>query len=184
MEKKIDRRILKTKRAIESTFVEMLIKDGFDQITIKDITEKADISRKTFYLHYVDKYDLLDKIVNVELEKLEKICDEKKEKGIIEGTVIWFKYFEENKIFFGALFASNNTVSFRKRLLEFMMNELRKKMKNISLETNIEILTRFLGMAILGIIESFVLDELNNTTEEIAKEVGRLVEENLSLSNK
>ena len=58
METNIDRRILKSQKAIQNAFLEMLLKDGFDMITIKELTEKADISRKTFYLHYVDKYEI------------------------------------------------------------------------------------------------------------------------------
>ena len=68
METNIDRRILKSQKAIQNAFLEMLLKDGFDMITIKELTEKADISRKTFYLHYVDKYDLLNAVVNKHLE--------------------------------------------------------------------------------------------------------------------
>ncbi len=36
---------------------------NFEQITVKGITEEAEIGRKTFYLHYLDKYDLVDSIV-------------------------------------------------------------------------------------------------------------------------
>lgn len=181
MENKIDRRIIKSQKLIQSTFLEMLIKNGFDEITVKKITEKADISRKTFYLHYLDKYDLLDTIVTKRLEELEEICENKKEKGFIEGTVIWFNYFDQNKDFFSALFSSNSTVSFRKRLLDFMMNQLSKKINDINPEKNSEILRRFLGMAVLGIIESFILGELNSSTEEIATQVGKLLAQNISL---
>ena len=90
METNIDRRILKSQKAIQNAFLEMLLKDGFDMITIKELTEKAYISRKTFYLHYVDKYDLLNAVVNKHLEELGIICEKKKEKGFVEGTVIWF----------------------------------------------------------------------------------------------
>lgn len=178
---KIDRRILKSQKAIQSTFLSMLIKDGFDEITVKKITEQADISRKTFYLHYLDKYDLLDTIVNKKLEELEEICEQKKEKGFIEGTVIWFNYFDENKDFFSALFSSKSTVSFRKQLLDFMMNQLSKKINNIDPDKDPEILIRFLSMAVLGILESFILNELNSSTEEIAKQVGELLLHNISL---
>lgn len=180
---KIDRRILKSQKAIQSTFLSMLIKDGFDEITVKKITEQADISRKTFYLHYLDKYDLLDIIINKKLEELEEICEQKKEKGFIEGTVIWFNYFDENKDFFSALFSSKSTVSFRKQLLDFMMNQLSKKINNLSADKDPEILLRFLSMAVLGILESFILNELNSSTEEIAKQVGELLLQNISLSS-
>ena len=176
---KIDR----SQKAIQSTFLSMLIKDGFDEITVKKITEQADISRKTFYLHYLDKYDLLDTIINKKLEELEEICEQKKEKGFIEGTVIWFNYFDENKDFFSALFSSKSTVSFRKQLLDFMMNQLSKKINNLSADKDPEILLRFLSMAVLGILESFILNELNSSTEEIAKQVGELLLQNISLSS-
>lgn len=75
---KIDRRILKSRQAIQSTFLQMLVKEGFDEITVRNMTEKANISRKTFYLHYMDKYDLLDKIVDDHIAQLREICDQKK----------------------------------------------------------------------------------------------------------
>lgn len=85
METNIDRRILKSQKAIQNAFLEMLLKDGFDMITIKELTEKADISRKTFYLHYVDKYDLLNAVVNKHLEELGIICEKKKIRGLLKA---------------------------------------------------------------------------------------------------
>ncbi len=183
MNDKVDRRIIKSQKVIQSTFLTMLIEDGFDKITVKKITEQADISRKTFYLHYVDKYDLLDTIVNKQLEELGKLCEQKKEKGFIEGTVIWFNYFEQHKAFFSALFISESTVSFRKRLLDLMMDQLSKKINKINPEKDDEILLRFLSMAVLGIVESFTLDQLNASTEQVAKQVGELLAQNISLAS-
>lgn len=181
MDNKIDRRIIKSRKLIQSTFLTMLIKDGFDDITVKKITEQADISRKTFYLHYLDKYDLLDTIVNQNLNELEEICEQKKDKGFIEGTVIWFNYFDQHKDFFSALFANKSTVSFRNQLLDFMIDQLRKKINTLDSKKDPELLIRFLSMAVLGIIESFVLDELHSSTDEIAKQVGELLAQNISI---
>lgn len=183
MDNKVDRRIIKSQKAIQSTFLTMLIEDGFDEITVKKITEEADISRKTFYLHYADKYELLDTIVNKQLEELERICEQKKEKGFIEGTVIWFNYFEHHKSFFAALFVSKSTVSFRKQLLDFMMNQLSEKINQVNPEKDSGILLRFLSMAVLGIMESFILNELNDSTEQIAKQVGELLEQNIQFAS-
>lgn len=79
---KIDRRIVKSRQAIQTTFLQMLVKEGFDEITVKSITEQANLGRKTFYLHYVDKYDLLDKIVDDHIVQLREICDQKKIWGL------------------------------------------------------------------------------------------------------
>lgn len=64
----------------------------FDTISIKEITEFAQIGRKTFYLHYIDKYDLLDQIVSEKLIELEQISEAKKSLGIQEGTQLWFEF--------------------------------------------------------------------------------------------
>ena len=54
-----DRRIRKSKLAIQSAFINLLRHKDLDKITIKDITTLANVNRGTFYLHYEDKYSLL-----------------------------------------------------------------------------------------------------------------------------
>lgn len=60
----MDLRIKRTQSAIKKSFFELVEKKGFEHISVKDITDNAMISRNTFYLHYSDKYDLLNKICN------------------------------------------------------------------------------------------------------------------------
>lgn len=179
---KIDRRIIKSQNAIQSAFIEMLITDGFDEITVKNITEKANIGRKTFYLHYLDKYNLLDKIVDDHLDQLKEICYEKQNKEFIEGTIIWFEYFKEHKPFFAALFRSNSTLSFQKKLLTFIMGEIEKKLNtDTSVNKNIDkhIILKFLGTAVMGILESYVLDEIDSDVAFVATQVGELIRRNI-----
>ncbi|MFT4105322.1 MAG: TetR/AcrR family transcriptional regulator [Lacrimispora sp.] len=182
MESKIDKRIIKSQAAIQSTFLEMLADRGFDEITVKDIADKANISRKTFYLHYVDKYDLMDRIVDQRLMDLKDICELKKDMKFVEGTVIWFQYFERHQAFFSALFMSQSTTLFRKRLLDFMADQLIPKIKKDNGGDYDLILKKFLSMAVLGILESYFLNELGDDLEQVAKRVGRLVEQNLLMN--
>lgn len=58
-----DVRIIKTKKNIEESMISLLETKDFRRLTIKDICQKAMISKSTFYTHYLDKYDLLEKIV-------------------------------------------------------------------------------------------------------------------------
>ncbi|MBU3171719.1 TetR/AcrR family transcriptional regulator [Clostridium estertheticum] len=59
-----DVRIIKNKRNIEAALINLLKEKDFIHITIKDICEASLTSRSTFYSHYLDKYDLLEKIVH------------------------------------------------------------------------------------------------------------------------
>ena len=49
---------------------------GFEAITVSDLTKKADINRGTFYLHYKDKYDLLEQSEEEIFVELDRIAEE------------------------------------------------------------------------------------------------------------
>ncbi|MEJ1114625.1 TetR/AcrR family transcriptional regulator [Paenarthrobacter sp. CCNWLY172] len=58
-----DRRVRRSKRAIRSAFIALVLERGFNAITIEDIINAADLSRATFYTHYRDKDGLLSDVV-------------------------------------------------------------------------------------------------------------------------
>lgn len=60
---KTDIRIIRTKKAIENAFIEILSEKSFTKITIEEICKKANVNRMSFYNHYEDKYDLLNVII-------------------------------------------------------------------------------------------------------------------------
>ena len=54
-----DRRVRKTKKAIQEAYFRLLEKKRTEKITVAEITREADIDRKTFYLHYTSVQDLI-----------------------------------------------------------------------------------------------------------------------------
>lgn len=61
---KTDPRVLRTRKLIMDSFIELSGKKEFKDITIKDITTEAMINRATFYYHFEDIYDLLEKVLS------------------------------------------------------------------------------------------------------------------------
>ena len=59
----IDSRVLKTEQAIKEAFMELVKEKGYNQVTVSDICKKSIINRNTFYLHYLDKDDLVGKML-------------------------------------------------------------------------------------------------------------------------
>ena len=57
--KKLDRRIARTRRALGYAIIELAVESGYDKISIRDLTERADIGYATFYRHYKSKDELL-----------------------------------------------------------------------------------------------------------------------------
>ena len=58
-----DLRVIKTKKIIKESFMQLIEEKGYSKVSISEITERAMINRNTFYLHYCDKEDLVDKIL-------------------------------------------------------------------------------------------------------------------------
>src|SRR5215469_94292 len=56
---RIDRRIQKTKRGLSQALVELILEKGYEQITVQDILDRANVGRSTFYAHYENKELLL-----------------------------------------------------------------------------------------------------------------------------
>ena len=56
---KIDRRIQRTRLALRTALLELLKHKNYDDISLEEITEQANVGRATFYLHYKDKEDLI-----------------------------------------------------------------------------------------------------------------------------
>ena len=61
---KIDRRRRYTLSVIREAFFALLAEVGFAKMTVADICRRADINRGTFYLHYEDKFALLDALID------------------------------------------------------------------------------------------------------------------------
>mgnify|MGYP001940840092 FL=1 len=72
---KEDRRIRRTKSAIKEAFIDLLNEKEIEKITIQDITKRADINRGTFYLHFEDKYLLLDEMENECIAEISNVTE-------------------------------------------------------------------------------------------------------------
>lgn len=112
-----DRRIARTKQFISEAFLALLLEKGIEGIVIKDITEKANVNRSTFYAYYSDKFDLLDFMVKDKLNQLNALIDsERNESGSYMPDfnspdpffVLLFSHMEENEMFYRVLLTRIN----------------------------------------------------------------------------
>lgn len=73
-----DRRVRKTQTAIKDALITLLEKKRFEEITIQEISDLADVNRSTFYTHFIDKYDLLDKMENEKIDEIRSFLESSK----------------------------------------------------------------------------------------------------------
>ena len=70
MQQKLDRRIERTQQLLTDALVSLILEKGYEAVTIKDITERADVAYVTFFRHYDSKADLLTRRLAEELQGL------------------------------------------------------------------------------------------------------------------
>ena len=67
-EKITDRRVRRTRHALENALISLILEKGYDAVTIEEITDRADLGRTTFYLHFRDKEELLMNAIDTMIE--------------------------------------------------------------------------------------------------------------------
>lgn len=100
---KQDRRSQRTRRLITSATLELLFERRYDAITVKDILERADIGRSTFYAHFFDKEDVLTSIVDQMLESLHQQLAQRARGHRIVPALELFEHVQQNYLYFRAM---------------------------------------------------------------------------------
>jgi AcrR family transcriptional regulator len=178
---KVDRRIAKSQVAIKNAVTELMSEKSFDDITIQDIADRADVNRGTIYLHYTDKYDLLDKMIEEHIENLRALCQSASEMTFQEGNYVWYEYFERNYLFFSTMLASKGAPYFRSRFLDLVIQEFKAE-GDIAVRQNHglneEVILQFFGSAVVGAVEWWFKNEMPLPARVMAEQTGALLDRN------
>lgn len=79
MARRLDRRVQRTRKLLRDAMMMLVLEEGYDALSIQDITEKANLGRATFYLHYKDKdellADLMDQLIIEFLSQVPQISE-------------------------------------------------------------------------------------------------------------
>jgi len=130
----VDRRILRTKLAIREALVDLIDEKGFDALSVRDITEQADINRGTFYLHYRDKFDLLEQTELGIIQDIEEIILQANSLNLADFNstdkplpivVTMFDYLKENAALMHAILGLKGDVTFQNQLRKAVEKNLK-----------------------------------------------------------
>lgn len=159
----MDRRVRKTQSAIMETFLNLLSAKGFEQITINDIADAADVNRSTVYFHYADKYDLYEKCIETYLDHIFIGCQSDSPDSLLFHT---FFYIREEKETFQLFLQNNNSGIFHTLLMERIQNNSRYNLASTD-SLKKEMQQQFLVSATTGIFEWCIKNVDKYIVEEV-----------------
>ena len=114
---KTDPRVRYTQMIIKQAFLELLQQKPASKITVREICDKAEINRSTFYKHYLDCYDLLDKLKEEALVQLEEKLSTIKANGAMPALTEILQTIEDNSRLFEIFSKSGGSRDFTMQLV-------------------------------------------------------------------
>ncbi|MBE6899955.1 MAG: TetR family transcriptional regulator [Ruminococcaceae bacterium] len=123
---KNDLRYIKTEKIIKESFKKCVEKHGFEKVTVSMICEEGLISRNAFYLHFTDKYDLLDRLFDEFRASLLKNYDQNITESVVKNDVL-----TSTKLYAEAIL--NNRLDFL-FLIKCSRNKMDKVIKEIIID--------------------------------------------------
>ena len=113
-----NRRTSRVKTAICDAFAELMYEKELSKITVRELVDKADVGRATFYKHYYDIYDVYEHIEKTVLIDLGAIIAGEGIKLEYEVYPAVFEYIQENPKIFKMIFSPHNNVPLYQKLLQ------------------------------------------------------------------
>lgn len=183
---KTDRRKRYTQMVLKDSLISLMKDKPISKITIKELCELADINRCTFYAHYTDQYDLLQHIENEIIDEVNEALtnynykDDTTEAFQMMNKI--FEYIADNSSVCSILLSEKGDIDFQKKIMiiaqrQHVMDWTVKK--NIDAETA-EYIYLFVVNGSIGIVQSWLKNGMNKSTEEMSEMVLKLTGQSLA----
>ena len=176
-----------TKHALAAALKELMAQKPIDKITIHDITERCGIRRQNSYYNFEDVYDLMRWMFQEEAVSLLR-----QHEGALlwqEGLLQLFRYIEENKaVCLCALrsvgrehlkrFFETDIHAIIHRTVEQFGHEVGAISAGVT-EADVELVTHFYVVALTGMLESWLLGEIDRTPEELIRSADCILQDHV-----
>lgn len=174
-----------TKRAIEASLKNLLLKKPFDKITINDIAEDCGISRMTFYYHFKDIYDLVEWACEEDAKKILEGKDDYK--TWTQGFLNLFEEVLKNKPFILNVYRSVGREQVEnylyKIVYDLLLNVVEEKAQGMTVhDEDKEFIADFYKYAFVGLMLDWVKNGMKEDPHKIVKKVEFLLSGSLSVS--
>ena len=167
---KIDRRVRYTKMVLKNSFVQLLNEKSFDKITVKELCERADVNRGTFYVHYKDQQDLLHQI------QKDFLCQAKQLLFSCSNSIEYYEYIKENKDLINCLYHHHLSMDFGVEFSGFVREYLGMELNPMGIEDKGEnsVLYDFLEGALIGAIMAWIKNDCALDATQLSKNLKKL----------
>jgi AcrR family transcriptional regulator len=179
MEDKVDRRVQRTRQLLSEAMQALILEQGYEATTVLEITERANLGRATFYLHYKDKEDLLLSSLEGVFDDLVRCLEASSSKNwrlIGQGAIdLAFEHAAEHADLYRIIFSGHGAWSISKRIRDYIASYTHKVIEKAQAEAGIvprlppEVPANYIAASLLGMIAWWLERDMPIPAEEMAE---------------
>ena len=174
-----------TKRALEQSLKNLLLKKPLTKITVGDITDDCGINRMTFYYHFKDIYDLVEWSC---LEDAKRALDEKKTYDTWQqGLLQIFKAVQENKPFILNVYRCVHREQVEKYLQplvdQLLLNVNNEEAAGITVrDEDKQFIAQVYSYMFIGLMLDWIKDDMREDPQQIVEKLSKLIKGSVSVA--
>lgn len=184
----VDRRVRKTRRQLRECLITLLKEKKVQDITVRELTDMADLNRGTFYLHYKDVFDLLEK-TEAELQEdfNQLVCkhgavDLKQRPSVIFNEIYSLVY--DNADLIEILLGENGDLNFLNRLKQLIREKCLKDWMEVFRSGNAAAFDAFFSFIVsgcVGIVQYWLQTGLKETPMQMARLTEQIITQGIGV---
>ncbi len=185
-ENQIDRRVRRTRHALQKALISLILDKGYDAVTIEEITDRADLGRTTFYLHFSDKEELLmhaiDTICETFIRQHESLLslDEASQEALsqtqmdLDESILYhiFTHARDNADLYRVMLRGEGGAKASRRFARVIQEETIKRLeivRGLTLKVPLEIFAVFFSGTLIELVTWWLEEEQPFTIEEMVQ---------------
>ncbi|MBG0770998.1 MAG: TetR/AcrR family transcriptional regulator [Anaerolineaceae bacterium] len=179
MARKMDRRVQRTRKLLRDALMNLIMEDGYDAISIQDITEKANLGRATFYLHFKDKdellLDVMEQFIDDFMEQVPQISEAQWRLDDTKALVRLFDFAAEHYDLYRILIIGSGGITaanqLRRSVAENIADFIRQEIDELGAQPVVptEFIANHFAGSLLATIYWWLDSDLSYTPEEMAE---------------
>lgn len=177
---KEDRRARRTRERLRQALAQLLCEKELAHITVREVTELADVNRSTFYLHYTDLHDLYQKTEDSVVQEITAIIEAYPQKpgapSLMSVVSSVFDYVAQNVRLCTALLRTNDT-AFIMRIVDANRPQTEEQWKNLMGDCTLprDYFYSYLTGGCVGLMRAWFDNDLQEPPVQIAALADRLI---------
>lgn len=177
MKRKVSRQVLRTRRLLQEALVALIQEQSYSGLRVEDITERADVGRATFYIHYKDKDDLLKTVIDGFHEEIVARLISQNNPHDMVGLQDALNHARQKPEFYRVVLAHGPACD---RIRGFMVTRISERLALFSVpKERIAMTAHFIAGAVMGMLRWWLDAEAQISAEEAAHFVQQMIAQGL-----